>query len=130
RGFVRHVLSTAVDVECLTNFPPRIPIDREELPLKRSLISQILKQLASQGKLKAIAPLAQSDGCVNTLATLIGEIQRAGKTPAELQEIISQRAADQEPEGPNKVPTSLLSFEPKIFLQQEYDREVALVYAT
>jgi ATP-dependent helicase/nuclease subunit B len=130
RGFVRHVLSTAVDEERLRNFPPRIPIDREELPLKRSLISQILKQLASQGKLKAIGPLAQSDGCVNTLATLIGEIQRAGKTPAELNEIIRERAADQEPQEANKVPTSLLSFEPKIFLQQEYDHEVALVYET
>src|SRR5260370_26627419 len=31
---------------------PRVAIDREELPLRRSLISQIIKQLSAAGKLK------------------------------------------------------------------------------
>ncbi len=44
RGFVRRVLYSAVD-ENGQGLPPRIPIDRDELPLKRSLISQVLLQL-------------------------------------------------------------------------------------
>ena len=44
RGFVRRLLSTAVDQEG-RGPSPRLPIDREELPLKRSLISQILARL-------------------------------------------------------------------------------------
>src|SRR6185295_3071558 len=42
RGFVRRVLSSAVDDETGARLSPRIPIDREELPLKRTLVSQIL----------------------------------------------------------------------------------------
>src|SRR5690348_14874884 len=40
RGFVRHVLRNAVDVEG-KRLSPRLPIDRDELPLKRSLVSQV-----------------------------------------------------------------------------------------
>ena len=86
RGFVRRILSSAVD-EDGQRLPPRIPIDRDELPLKRSLISQLLAQLQTTHQLKALAPLAAREGCVNTISTLIGEIQRAGKTPDELQRL-------------------------------------------
>lgn len=86
RGFVRRLLSTAVD-EQGHKLSPRVPIDQDELPLKRSLISQLLLRLKAQGKLKAIAPLANREGCVNTIATLIGEIQRAGKRPRNLQKL-------------------------------------------
>ena len=48
---------SAVDSEG-KGLTPRLPIDREELPLKRSLISQILARLKEQGTLKSIAPLA------------------------------------------------------------------------
>src|SRR5947208_4973454 len=68
RGFVRRLLTTAVDAEG-QGLSPLLPIDREELPLKRSLISQILTRLRDAGKLKAIAPLASREGCVNTVAT-------------------------------------------------------------
>jgi ATP-dependent helicase/DNAse subunit B len=98
RGFIRRVLTTAVDKETGLPLTPRTPIDREQLPLKRSLISQLLQRLAAQGKLQAIGPLARRDGCVNTVATLIGEIQRAGVTSAELQQVIAKRANDY---GPN-----------------------------
>src|SRR5205814_9976914 len=100
RGFVRRILSEANVSEArpsgrasnpsepsltrgLLTQPPRTPIDREELPLRHSLVSQIIKQLSSAGKLTAIRPLAYRDGCVNTVASLIGEIQRAGKSPDE-----------------------------------------------
>ena len=116
RGFVRQIVSTAVDEDGHTR-RPRIPIDRDELPLKRSLISQILTRLVATKQLKAIAPLAAREGCVNTITTLLGEIQRAGKTPAELAEIVAQRTQDL-----TSGPTSGRS-------QVDFDREVALIYA-
>src|SRR5687768_7534466 len=68
RGFVRRVLSGAVaqtsvcgltdetqtKVCATVGLAPRVPIDREELPLRHSLVSQIIKQLADTGQLPAI----------------------------------------------------------------------------
>lgn len=93
RGFVRRVLSTAID-EVGQTLSPRVPIDQEELPLKRALISQLLKRLARTRELKAIGPLAHRDGCVNTVTNLLGEIQRAGMTPNEFKQVIASRARD------------------------------------
>ena len=67
------------------------PIDREDLPLRKSLISQIIKQLSAAGSLTAIKPLANRDGCVNTIASLLGELQRAGKTAEEFARAIEER---------------------------------------
>ncbi len=98
RGFVQRILSEAqpsampANEPSLTLGPPtRVPIDREDLPLRRSLISQIIRQLSAAGQLKAIKPLANREGCVNTIATLLGELQRAGKTAAEFQEAVEAR---------------------------------------
>src|SRR5882724_2050381 len=121
RGFVRRLLSTAVDEEG-RSLSPRLPIDREELPLKRSLISQILTRLLAANRLKALAPLASREGCVNTIATLIGEIERAAKSPAEIAEIIAARAYDLAPE--REATTGGLS------RQIDFDKEVALIYST
>src|SRR5256714_9809476 len=107
---------------------PRTPIDREELPLRHSLVSQIIKQLSSAGKLTAIRPLAYRDGCVNTVASLIGEIQRAGKSPDEFREAIEAREIEaqdskskiQSPKAKNQKPKS----------QIDFDRDVALIYST
>ena len=87
RGFVRRIVSEARPLGRATEpseplltrglltpdgrLAPRTPIDREELPLRRSLISQIIKQLSARGQLNAIKPLANRDGCVNTIASLI-----------------------------------------------------------
>jgi hypothetical protein len=35
-------------------------------------------------------------GCVNSISTLLGEIQRAARTPGELAEILAARARDVE----------------------------------
>ncbi len=121
RGFVRRLISTAVDEEG-RSLSPRLPIDREELPLKRSLISQILTRLLAADRLKALAPLASREGCVNTIATLIGEIERAAKSPAEIAEIIAARAYDLAPE--REATTGGLS------RQIDFDKEVALIYST
>ena len=118
RGFVRRVLYSAVDDQG-NGLPPRIPIDQDELPLKRSLISQVLLRLLTSNKLKAFAPLAGRDGVVNSVATLLGEIQRAAKTPAELIEILETRARDLE-KGAN---------EKRGITQLDFDREVETIYS-
>ena len=117
RGLVRRLLYSAVDEEG-HGLPPRIPIDRDELPLKRSLISQVLQQLLTNNQLKAFAPLATREGCVNSISTLLGEIERAARTPAELIEILSARARD------------IDSGEARGITQLDFDKEVALIYST
>jgi ATP-dependent helicase/DNAse subunit B len=133
RGIVRRILSGAIMSDArssematagkeplLTRGLPRVPIDREELPLRRSLISQIIKQLAASGELSAIKPLANRDGCVNTIASLIGELQRAGKTPEEFRQVVEERENEVEsPKSTNQSPKS----------QVDFDREVAMIYA-
>jgi len=116
RGFVQRVLSSAATET------PRVPIDREELPLRHSLISQIIKQLADAGRLPAMKRLANRDGCVNTIATLIGELQRACKTAAEFAAIVESRDADLAVQSPRSKAQS-----PKI--QLDFDRDVALIYS-
>jgi ATP-dependent helicase/DNAse subunit B len=151
RGFVRRILASAVvsearpsgrarigteplrglltqtsDKPTESTLSPRVAIDREELPLRRSLISQIIKQLGAAGKLKAIRPLANRDGCVNTIASLIGELQRAGKTPAEFQTAIDARAGEYGDADNERDPLKLVG-QPRS--QLDFDREVALIYA-
>jgi RecB family exonuclease/superfamily I DNA/RNA helicase len=119
RGFVRRILYSAVD-DNGDGLAPRVPIDEDELPLKRSLISQVLLQLLATNKLKAFAPLAGREGCVNSVSTLLGEIERAARTPAELAEILNARARDAEKGG----------HEPRGITQLDFDREVELIYST
>ena len=172
RGFVRRILAEAVmsvpravatgstgDVQDLAKrlhdpvatargsdtrgLLTRVPIDREELPLRKSLISQIIKQLSSSGRLQAIKPLANRDGCVNTIASLIGELQRAGKTAAEfalaIQDRELQTSENQSPDSRFQIPKSKVqspesklrtsnSKLPSPKSQLDFDREVALIY--
>jgi ATP-dependent helicase/DNAse subunit B len=134
RGFVRQVLTSAVAQTsvcdpsgtsqakaCATAaLAPRVPIDREELPLRHSLISQIIKQLAEARQIPAIQRLANRDGCVSTVASLIGELQRAGKTAEEFRAIIDSRAVeDHSPKTKDERSKS----------QADFDHDVALIYA-
>ncbi len=140
RGFVRRLILSAVDERTGTFLSPRVQIDREELPLKRSLISQVLKKLHNENKLRAIGPVAARDGCVGNISALIGEIQRAGKTPVELEEIIYQRAAEyrmsgtaySEPGAADKDPSSFTqeAHLSNTLLQTDFDSDVALIYST
>ena len=122
RGLVRKILSSAVEESSGTLITPRVPIDREELPLKRGLISQILRQLASTGRLTAIKPLATREGCVNTVATLIGEIERAAKTPENFAQIVATRVAELGDSASNdrNAPHPQISF----------DKDISLIYST
>jgi ATP-dependent helicase/DNAse subunit B len=133
RGFIRRIISTAVD-ENGTRLPPRLPVDNEESPLKRSLISQLLLKLKAEGRLRAIAPLANREGCINTISALLGEIQRAGKTPAEFAEIISSRVEDAalSRSGKHKPAQSAPGDETfrRLHAQVDFDQDVALVYST
>jgi hypothetical protein len=133
RGFVRRLLSTAVD-ETGEALAPRIPIDQEELPLKRSLVSQILSRLMAAGQLKAIGPLAYREGCVNTIATLIGELERAAKSPVELNKIIAERVQDLGTAGAGRAgghtdPSQRPAAAP-MARQIDFDKEIALIYST
>jgi ATP-dependent helicase/DNAse subunit B len=119
RGLVGRILRSAVD-ENGQGLPSRVPIDRDELPLKRSLISQVLLHLLATNRLKALAPLATREGCVNSVSTVLGEIERAAKTPAELIEIITARARDLE-----KGTTGSRGV-----TQVDFDNEIALIYST
>ncbi len=131
RGFIRHLISSAVDRSTGNRLSPRLPIDREEFPLKRSLISQLLVRLKAEGKLKAIGPLANREGCINTIATLIGEIQRAGKTPAEFADIVAKRVQDFSGNGMKTNPSPSDIDEVRlIHPQTDFDQDVALVYST
>jgi ATP-dependent helicase/DNAse subunit B len=109
RGFVRQILTSAINEEG-KRLTPRLPIDRDELPLKRSLVSQILNRL--RDRLKTIGPMAGREGCISSIASLIGELQRAGKSPGELCAIIASRCED------------LGSIS-----QIDFDNEVALIYS-
>lgn len=138
RGFVRHLIATAIDEPTGNRLSPAMPIDREEFPLKRSLISQVLLRLKERGKLRAIAPLASREGCVNTIANLIGEIQRAGKTPAEFEEIIANRVQDfaaadgsvAEPAAASRLSDPGGARSRMLHPQIDFDRDVFLVYST
>lgn len=133
RGFVRRVLASAVaqtsvceltgETQTKVCATSRIPIDREELPLRHSLISQIIKQLADAGRLPAIKRLANRDGCVNTIATLIGELQRAGKTSEEFASIVESRAAEDSVQSATSKVQGPKS-------QIDFDRDVALIYSS
>ncbi len=118
RGLTQRILSSAVD-DAGQGTPPRIPIDRDELPLKRSLVSQVLLRLLAQGKLQAMAPLATREGCVNTVTTLLGELQRAARTPAEFAEIVMARRLDLE----------LQTSTARTNTQLDFDAEISLIYS-
>jgi ATP-dependent helicase/DNAse subunit B len=113
RGFTRRILSTAQNSSGI-RLPLRVPIDREELPLKRSLVAQVLRHLSATDQLKSLAPLARREGCVNSVATLLGEIQRAARTPEEVTKIITERAQDLGVESP----------------PLDFDSEISLIYST
>jgi len=62
-GVGRSGRATAPSEPLLTRGPlTRVPIDREELPLRRSLISQIIKQLNAGGRLSGmkLSPIAMA----------------------------------------------------------------------
>jgi ATP-dependent helicase/DNAse subunit B len=148
RGFIRRILSeanvsvpgavaTTSLVDPVATAPgtdtfglsQRVPIDREELPLRKSLISQIIKQLSASGRLQAIKPLANRDGCVNTIASLLGELQRAGKTPAEFADAIEERESETiQVQSPKSKVQSSKSQSQSPKSQIDFDREVAFIY--
>src|SRR5207247_2166694 len=99
---------------------PRRNFAQGKRPVRNSLISQIIKRLARDGTLKAIAPLVHSDGCVNTVAKLIGEIQRAAINQAELQIIVDARASDLNPALNQEIEGGAVSPEHSIPLQIDF----------
>ncbi len=95
-GLLRQLLRTARVQHKATGWQKaayRRDISREEYPLRRPLIAQLMRQLARQGQLPAFGQLATARGCVASVTRLIGEITRAGKTAAEFTRIVEERIA-------------------------------------
>ena len=125
RGFARYVLATALEEETQAPLTRLIAIDQKDIPLKRSLIAQIINRLATEEKLRAISSLARREGCINTVITLIGEIQRAGKTPSEFSAIVAARESDSR----SSTSESADEIERKsVPLQIDFDKDIALIY--
>ncbi len=122
RGFVQRVLSGAVDRQTALPLAPRTPIDREELPLKRSLIAQLVTRLGEDGKLRSFGPLLNRDGFVNTVAKLVGEIQRAATTPEEFKQLIEARSDDKALAGRESGTSPAVR-------QTDFDREVSTIFS-
>jgi ATP-dependent helicase/DNAse subunit B len=125
RGFARYVLATALEEETQSPLTRLIAIDQKDLPLKRSLIAQIINRLAHDGKLNAITSLAHREGCINTITALIGEIQRAGKTPSEFSAIVAARESDAHSSAQDNAEISARKSVP---LQVDFDKDIALIY--
>lgn len=121
RGFVRHLLSTAVHADSGLPLAPRISIDSEELPLKSTLVAEIIGQLASRGKLRGLGLLANSQGLVANMTSLLGELQRSGKTPDEFLEIVESRQSESAQAEVKRDPDTT----PR---QIDFDRDVATVF--
>lgn len=106
-GFIRRLLRTAQVLHqdgVWRNVPYRRDISSEDYPLRRPLIAQLMRQLARQGQLPAFGDLATTRGCVASVARLIGEITRAGKTAAEFEQIVQSRIAQMAESLPASTP--------------------------
>ncbi|MBX7218465.1 MAG: PD-(D/E)XK nuclease family protein [Blastocatellia bacterium] len=132
-GFIAQVLKSARLVEpdgMEIPLPRRDRIDVDIRPLQRPLLSQVMMGLAANGRIPHFGALAKSDGCVESVADLIGEIQRAGKTSAAFRTIVEDRIykalesspmPDSEDELQNGLP-------PDVDDAYGYERDVALIY--
>jgi len=118
RGFVRQILSGAMELESGLPLPSRTAVDNDRQPLKRSLISQTINRLAVGGAVKAIGPLAHRGGLVDAVSDVIGEIIRAGRTPAEFEAIVESRSRDIHSDQPALTPRQI-----------DFDREISLIYS-
>lgn len=92
RGLIQHILKTAIDTSTGDAIDVKILIDTEALPLKQNLISRVIRALSATGRLSA--GVARSDGYVATISSIIGEIERAGRTPQEFAGIVAARRRD------------------------------------
>ncbi len=95
-GLLRRLLRTARVKHAETGWQKvayRRDISGEDYPLRRPLIAQLMRQLAQHKQLPAFGQLATARGCVASVARLIGEITRAGKTAAEFTRIVEERIA-------------------------------------
>lgn len=110
--------------------PRRDRIDIDQRPLQRPLLSQVMAQLASSGRIPHFGALAKSDGCVESVADLIGEIQRAGKASGAFRLIVEdriRRAMESFPK-PEDEDDLINGLPPEVDAMLGYERDVALIY--
>ena len=123
-GFVRRILSKAQLVADQRSLAPRTRIDTDEFPIRHTLVSLLLQELADAGQLTTIAPLVRRDGCASTVERLLGEFQRAAISSSEFEHIVSLRANDQSrsrDKGESETDSPLQS-------QVDFDRDLAAIY--
>jgi ATP-dependent helicase/DNAse subunit B len=126
RGFVRRIISKAQTVADRHPLEPRTRIDTDENPIKHTLVSRLLQDLADAGELSTITPLVRREGCASTVERLLGEFQRAVISSTEFQHIVDMRATDRAQPG-EKSENDSESDSPH-HSQVEFDRDLAAVY--
>ena len=92
-GFSRRIFAQARFADTNEPLPFFSPIDTDLRPVQRPLFSRLLARLSEGNSVRSFGQLARSDGVVASMAGLIAEIQRAGKTAGEFREIIARREA-------------------------------------
>jgi superfamily I DNA/RNA helicase len=119
-GFSRRVFARARFADNGEPVPHFAPIDTDLRPVQAPLFSRILSRLAEAGELASFGQLARSDGLVQSMVSLVAEIQRAGKTAADFRAVVERREALDAESKPTREPGSNATL--------DYDRDTALVY--
>jgi ATP-dependent helicase/DNAse subunit B len=127
-GFISQTLKSALvkDGDQWRPMPKRERIDVDARPLQRPLLAQVMARLSRENKIPHFGTLAVSNGCVASVADLIGEIQRAGKTAGDFSRIVEERirrSEESKPE-PGGSPERAPSATGNVY---GYERDVALI---
>ena len=107
---------------------PRIPIDREELPLKRSLVSQILARLDGHGPTEGYRAAGPSRG-MRQYNRHFDWRDRAGRK-VTCGSCSDNRGTHQRSRAGNRLKDARGRAERAVHPQIDFDQEVALIYAT
>jgi ATP-dependent helicase/DNAse subunit B len=128
-GFSRYVLANArfaaTAAEPAQPLPYYEPIDVPWRPLQPPLISRIVAEAVTHGRLPGMATLGNCDGVVASLISVISEIQRAGCTAAAFSRFVEIRALADTHDLPARARRAASAEE----TGQLRDRDVATVYS-
>ncbi len=126
-GFSREILRSARFEATGAPLPYYASIESAARPAQMPLFGRIVAQLAAADQLPSFGRLAQTDGLVVSLAGLVTEIQRAGKTAVEYHEIVERRAALQRESKPSDADLAAAGAGGAT-LSLEFDRDTARVF--
>ena len=127
-GFSREILRSARFADTGAPLPYYASIESSAFPAQMPLFGRIVAELAADGQLPSFGKLAQTDGLVASVAALVTEIQRAGKTADDFALIVERRetlARESKPQ-PRDPDAGDASESPALVA---FDRDIARVYA-